>query len=163
MTDPQKKYEFTGETKTYLGRTLHRIRALAAIPSIGVAVGDSGGWIEKDENLSHTGDAWVYGNAQVYGDAGVFGNARVFGDARVYGNARADKRFLTVQRSDGYTFSYLPTPVGPRLLAGCRCFTLDEARAHWQATRGGTRLGDESLAIVDLFEKLGCECDAHQG
>lgn len=25
--------------------------------------GDLGGWIERDVNLSHSGNAWVYGNA----------------------------------------------------------------------------------------------------
>ena len=71
-----KKYEFTGETKEFCGRTLHRIRALISF-SI-VAKGELGGWIEKEENLSHVyGNAWVYGNARVYGNAQVSGNARV--------------------------------------------------------------------------------------
>ena len=49
-----KKFEFTGETKTIslLFRTaiLHRIRAVAEFGL--VKVGDLGGWIEKEENLS---------------------------------------------------------------------------------------------------------------
>ena len=71
-----RKYEFTGETKQWLGVTLHRIRACVEIAALGIAVGDLGGWIEREENLSQVyGDAWVYGNAQ------VSGNARVYGDA----------------------------------------------------------------------------------
>ena len=93
------KYEFTGETKLYLGITLKRIRATAAIEKFNVAVGDLGGWIEDEKNLAQSGDAWVsgnaqvscdaevYGNAQVYGDAWVSGDARVCGNARVFGNA----------------------------------------------------------------------------
>jgi len=46
-----------------------------------------GGYIEKEENISQEGDAWVYGNAKVYGDARVYGNAKVYGDAWVSGNA----------------------------------------------------------------------------
>ena len=65
----QKKYEFTGEVKIEFGVKLHRIRALVAIATIGVAVGDLGGWIEKEKNLNHSGNAWVFGNAQVFGDA----------------------------------------------------------------------------------------------
>ena len=61
-----KKYEFTGEVKLHLGRTLHRIRACVSFGI--VEKGDEGGWIEKEENLSHDGNAWVYGNAHVYGD-----------------------------------------------------------------------------------------------
>ena len=58
-----KKYEFTGEVKLWLGRTLHQIRATVSFGS--VRAGDVGGWIEKEENLSQNGDAWVYGNAKV--------------------------------------------------------------------------------------------------
>ena len=85
-----KKFELTDETKTlYNGTVLHRIKALVRIESNAgnVEVGDIGGWIEKEENLSHYGDAWVFGNAEVYGNAWVSGNAEVFGNARVYGNA----------------------------------------------------------------------------
>lgn len=60
-----KKYEFTGETKEFLGHTLHRIRAVIDFGD--VKAGDLGGWIEKEENLSHEGNAWVCGNAEVWG------------------------------------------------------------------------------------------------
>ena len=90
-----KKYEFTGETKEirllFRTATLHRIRATVAFGI--VEVGDLGGWIEKEENLSHEGKAWVcgdaevWGNAKVCGDAKVWGNAKVCGDAKVWGNA----------------------------------------------------------------------------
>ena len=84
-----EKYKFTGETKTiYLPFgtvTLHRIKAVVEFRL--VKVGDLGGWIEKEENLSHEENAWVYGNAKVYGDAWVCGNAKVYGDAKVCGNA----------------------------------------------------------------------------
>ena len=81
-----KKYEFTGEVKVVFGITLHRIRASV---SFGVVVkGELGGWIEKEENLSQNGNAWVYGNALVYGNAEVCGNAKVYGNAKVCGNAK---------------------------------------------------------------------------
>ena len=60
-----KKYEFTGEVKSWFGRTLHQIRALVRIEKYDINPGDLGGWIEKEENLDHDGNAWVYGNAQV--------------------------------------------------------------------------------------------------
>ena len=87
-----KKYELIDETQEWNGRILHRIRALADFGD--VKAGELGGWIEKEENLSHNGDAWVYGDAQVYGnaqvcgDALVYGNAQVCGDAWVYGDAQ---------------------------------------------------------------------------
>ena len=80
-----KKYELTEETVTVYGKTLYRIRAVRDFGS--VKTGEFGGYIEKEENLSHFGDAWVSGDARVYGDARVSGDARVFGNAWVYGDA----------------------------------------------------------------------------
>ena len=84
-----KKYEFTGETKEirllFRTATLHRIRATVAFGI--VEVGDLGGWIEKEENLSHEGKAWVWGNAEVWGNAKVCGDAEVWGNAEVCGDA----------------------------------------------------------------------------
>ena len=87
-----KKYELTEETKVVSGVTLHRIRALT--PFGAVTPGTIGGWIESEKNLSHSGNAWVYGdamvcdNARVFGNAKVYDNARVFGHTKVYGGAQ---------------------------------------------------------------------------
>jgi len=64
-----KKYSFTGETSHYNGTTLHRIKEEISFND--VEVGDLGGWIEKEDNLSHEGYAWVKDNAKVYGKAMV--------------------------------------------------------------------------------------------
>ena len=55
-------YEFVpGDEKPISsGRTVKRIRAVAAIAKLGVAPGDLGGYIENTENLS--GDARVSGD-----------------------------------------------------------------------------------------------------
>jgi len=88
------KYTLTDDTIKVGNRTLYRIKALIDLPLVGVKAGYLGGYIEKVENLSQEGNAWVYraakvfGNARVYGNAIVFGNAKVYGDAEVYGNAR---------------------------------------------------------------------------
>ena len=80
-----KKFEFTGETKTislfFRTATLHRIRAVAEFGL--VKIGDLGGWIEKEENLSHEGKAWVWGDAKVWGNAKVCGDAKVFSASHV--------------------------------------------------------------------------------
>ncbi|MEI8245608.1 MAG: hypothetical protein WCI51_07250, partial [Lentisphaerota bacterium] len=70
-----KKFEFTGEVKTYFGIKLLQIRACIKFGN--VEVGEVGGWIEKESNIDSSGDAWVSGNAQVYCDARVSGNAQV--------------------------------------------------------------------------------------
>ena len=82
-----KKFELTAEFVTNVfGKKLFRIKALVAFGD--VEKGELGGFIEKEDNLSHDGNAWVYGNARVFGNAQVYGNAWVFGNAQVYGNAR---------------------------------------------------------------------------
>lgn len=81
-----KKFELTSEFVTFLGKTLFRIKALVSFGD--VAEGELGGFIERENNLDQSGDAWVYGDAQVSGNARVFGNALVYGDARVYGDAQ---------------------------------------------------------------------------
>ena len=60
------------------------------------------------------------------------------------------------QRSDGYQFFiHVTAKDQPMLLAGCRYFTLSEARAHWDKTRPkGQRLGDESRAMLDHGERM---------
>ena len=82
-----KKFELTAEFVTNVfGKKLFRIKALVAFGN--VEKGELGGFIEKEDNLSHDGDAWVSGNAQVCGNAQVFGSAWVFDNAQVSGNAQ---------------------------------------------------------------------------
>ena len=82
------KFKLTNETKVLFGKTLSfssitlfRIEATASFGN--VEKGEKGGWIEKEDNLSQYGNAWVYGNARVSGDAEVYGNARVYGNAKL--------------------------------------------------------------------------------
>ena len=90
-------------------------------------------------------DAQVSGKARVSGRARVSGNALVSGTACIYG----------IMRSDGHCFTYLPCADGNwRVIAGCRYFTMQEARVHWERTRGGTPLGAETMVILDCLEKL---------
>ena len=88
-----RKYEFVeGDTINIDGAALNRIRAVKDFH--GVNKGDLGGYIEKEENLSHEGDCWVgdrakvYGDSRVYEDALVCGEAKVRGEAQVYGDAK---------------------------------------------------------------------------
>ena len=78
----EKKYEMFKENEI---DKLYRIRALRDFGD--VKKGDLGGFIEKEENLSHEGDCWVYNDAIVYEDAIIYGDAKVSDLAIVYGNA----------------------------------------------------------------------------
>lgn len=98
-------------------------------------------------------NARVFDNAVVRDSAVVHGDATVCGNAVIAGNAEVSVLY-SVNRSDGYTFCiYNDLKLGLRISAGCRNFSVDEARKHWNKTRGGTLLGDESLYIVDYLEK----------
>lgn len=54
-----KKYEFTSKTIQLGEKKLYQIKK--------ISTGELGEWIEKEENLSHAGDAWVSGDARVLG------------------------------------------------------------------------------------------------
>ena len=90
------------DTVESFGIKLFRIRALISFDN--VKAGDVGGYIEKEENLSESGNAWVYGNARVYGNAWVYGDARVSGDARVYGNAEVSGDARVTSKKDYIVF-----------------------------------------------------------
>lgn len=93
MTNVEKyrKYRLTKETRTLEdGTVLRRIRATRDFILTDHSVvhkGNFGGWIEKEDNLSHCERAWVSCEACVYGNARVCENAYVGGGARVYENA----------------------------------------------------------------------------
>ena len=65
-----KKFELTNEFITNMfGTKLFRIRALVEFGD--VEAGELGGYVEKESNLGHDDNAWVYDNAWVIGRARV--------------------------------------------------------------------------------------------
>ena len=82
----EKKYKLTSEKIEHLGKTLYRIEALIDFGN--VKKGDKGGFIERENNLSQNGDAWIYGDAKIYDNAWIYDNARIYGNARISGNAK---------------------------------------------------------------------------
>ena len=59
------------------------------------------------------------------------------------------------QRSDGWRFvGWIKDGVLQIRAGACRNFTISEARQHWARTRGGTPLGDETMAILDHIETV---------
>lgn len=64
----------------------------------------------------------------------------------------AGKVIKTATRSDAYTFELRDCgAAGYMLQAGCRWFTMAEAYKHWEETRKGTDLGNETFDILRLF------------
>ena len=145
-----KKYELTGEVKVKFGVTFKRIRALIDFGN--VKKGELGGFIEKEENLSHENNAWVYGNAKVYGDAKVYGNARVSGNARVYGNAD----YVLIGRiGSRLGFTTFFKNKNNKISVSCGCFlgTLAEFRAAVREKHGtDTKFAKVYQVAADLAE-----------
>ena len=82
-----KKYELILKDSIKLANsTLFRVRAL--IDFADVKAGDLGGYIQREKNLSHDGNAWVADNAKVWGEAEVSGDAKVWGEGEVCGKAK---------------------------------------------------------------------------
>lgn len=145
-----KKFELTSETKIdVFGKKLFRIKALISFGC--VKAGETGGWVEKEENLSQSGNAEVCGDALVYGNAWVCDNTKVCGNAWVCGNAdyTTIHGFGTQFRTTTF-FRCKDKAVG----VSCGCFfgTISEFREQVKKTRSG-KIAEEYLAIADLMEK----------
>ena len=87
----EKKYKLTDDTIISYDHILHRIEAVRDFAY--VMLGDKGGYVESEDNLSHDGNCWVYDDARVmdqasvYGDASVREHAFVAGQSQVCGEA----------------------------------------------------------------------------
>ena len=151
-----KKFELTSETKINIfGKKLFRIKALV---SFGVVkTGETGGWVEKEENVNQSGDAWVFDNAEVFGNARVFGNAEVSDNAWVSGNARVfdNADYATIH---GFGTQFRTTTFfrckDKQVKVSCGCFygTIPEFCEQVKNTRKG-KIAEEYLMIADLMEK----------
>lgn len=127
-----KKFELTNEFITNIfGTKLYRIKALVGFGD--VKSGELGGYIEKEENLSHSDDAWVSGDAQVYGNAD-------YAYAHGFGSINRTTTFFRLK--DG----------GVGVRCGCFYGTLQEFRDKVRKTHVETKKAKEYLMLADLME-----------
>ena len=136
-----KKYELTEETVTVYGKTLYRIRAVRDFGS--VKTGEFGGYIEKEENLSHFGNAWIYGDARVFGNAWVYGNAEVFNTRHFFVQGPIGSR-------DGYVTFYRTKDDTVEVRCGCFSGSLQEFVNQVEETHGGSRYEKEYKLAAEL-------------
>ena len=132
-----KKFELTTNTKMFLGKKLFQIKALISFGD--VEAGELGGYIEKEENLSQAGDAWVTDNAWVTGDAWVAGNASY---TTIKGFGREYRTTTFFRCKDGKV----------RVRCGCFYGDLEEFRVIVKETHGESKKAKEYLMIADLME-----------
>lgn len=79
-----KKYELVPETNVkFYFRPMYRIRALKDFSD--VKKGQYGGYVESEENLSQTGNCWIYDNSIVCKGSRVINNAVVKDSSTVTG------------------------------------------------------------------------------
>lgn len=125
-----KKYELTNECIQHGTRKLYRIKAIKAFGNI--KAGELGGFIEKEDNLSHEGDAWVYSNAVVFGDARVSGYAEIYDDTHLLqiggiGSRDSITTFFRTKEKEIY------------VTCGCFRGSINEFEKAVEATHAGTK------------------------
>ena len=143
-----KKFELTTDFKMFNEKKLFRIKALIDFGD--VKAGELGGYVEKKNNLSQDGNAWIWG------DANVCGNAKVYGDAKVWGNANvcenADRLWITGLGTQGRTTTaFRCTDSIVRIKCGCFYGTLEEFKKQVTKTRTG-KVQAEYLKFAELIE-----------
>ena len=159
-----KKFELTTDRINKNGTALYRIKAL--IDFWDVRAGDLGGYVEKEENLSQYGSAWVSDNAFVLGNARVSdnawvsgdtlvcGNAQVYGNAHIYGNARvydnADYIYLKGFGSHSHSMTMFRGE-NENIYVSCGYFsgTLQEFESKVKETHGNNKFAREYLALIE--------------
>ena len=162
-----KKYELTDDSITFMGRKLFRIRAIRSFSN--VAAGDLGGYIEKEENLSHDDDAWIYNDARIFDDARILDYARICGKACVCGDARvcdnawifddarisgdADYLYLKGLGSENRNTTFFKCEDG-HIHVSCGCFSgnLAEFETKVKKTHGDSKYAKEYLACIEVVK-----------
>ena len=133
-----KKFELTNEFVTNMfGTKLFRIRALVEFGD--VEAGELGGYVEKESNLGHDDNAWVYANAWVYGNALVCSDED-YAYAHGFGSVNRTTTFFRLK--DG----------GVGVRCGCFYGTLAQFRDKIRETHGETKKAQEYLMLADLME-----------
>ena len=141
------KYKLTDETiTTESGVLLHRIECVCSF--LNVKAGDKGGWIEKEENLSQYGYAWVSDNAMVCDNAWVYGDAWVCDNAVICNSN--DYVVFKNNWSSGRHFTW--TRSNDKWKVGCFYGTGKELIE--KAYKDSKLSGDCYKAYVELVEKL---------
>ena len=146
----EKKFELTDNfVINALGIKLFQIKCTKAFKNANE--GDLGGYVEKEEILSQSGDAWVYGNAQVYGDARVSGDAWVSGDARVE-NDHMHCGFDCFGSCNRHTHAYMTNENKVEIRCGCFRGSIEEFERKVKETHAGTIYEKQYKAIINLIK-----------
>ncbi len=98
----KQKFRTTPEDK-WKEVTLHKIQALISFSD--VKKGDFGGWIEKEDNLSHEGDCWIYDDAFCFDNGLVKDNAVARNHSWIYGDAVVQNAAQILDRAEIFGYA----------------------------------------------------------
>ena len=118
-------------------RKLYRIESLEDFAN--VQKGDKGGYLEKEENLATTGDAWVFGNAR------VTGNARVSGDADLIA-------IYPIGSESGILTAFKNKEGKISVTRGCFAGTLEEFAVAVEKTHGDNNHAKSYRIAIELIK-----------
>ena len=133
-----KKFELVAElSKEFFGCKLFRIRALISFSN--VSKGDLGGWVEKEECVDQSGDAWGYGNARVSGDARVSDDAHHITVSPI----GSEGGFLTAFRQKDNSIV---------VSRGCFSGSIEEFEKAINATHGDSKYAEQYKIVISLIK-----------
>lgn len=143
-----KKYRLLeDEYIHHKGRQLYRIESLIDFKRYDVFKGDLGGYIEKEQNLSHYGESWVFHDAKVYDNAVVAQNACITESAEIYGRATVS----------GNANVYCDAQVYGNAFVGGNAFLTDACKIYGNATVTGLAyITDDTEIYEDMEVCSGC-------
>ncbi|MGN6746819.1 hypothetical protein, partial [Neisseria sp. P0024.S002] len=128
------KYCILEERKGFLNKEVNRIMAMRSFLVRGhilVVMGDIGGYVEKEENLSHEGMCWVFNHAMVYDKAVIKDNAVVSLNAQVCGQAIVSGNSMVTDNAKVYDFAEIK----------------DDALIHYRAEVYGYSVIEDTAAV----------------
>lgn len=139
-----KKYELTDEILEVACIKLYRIRALVDIPKHDVKIGDLGGFVESEENLSHLDNARVTDNAWVSKNVRVTGNARV----------KTPEDYIVIYPigSECGVFTAYRTENGIGCNRGCFSGTIEEFEEAVKETHDENKFAKEYKKVIELVK-----------
>jgi len=179
------KYELTDEFKIVHKKKLYRIRALKSFQGWNnVKIGDLGGFVESEKNLSQDGGCWICEDAMVLGNAIVFDEAclygrvliehysQIFGDAKVYGDAYVGSHAKVYGFSEVYGNSFIydnakvydKAQVFGNSFIGCEAEICGSARIYGDAEIVGKAIiGEFSIISTGHISKYSSIVDKLKG
>jgi len=149
-----KKYKLLKKDTIKVGNTiLYRIQSLKDFK--GVRKGELGGYVEREDNLSHDGLCWVYDNARIYNNAWVYGNAQVYGNAEVYDNAEVYGNARVY--GDAWVYNNTEVYGNARVYGNTEVYGNARLKGNYKYKQGWFIGGDDTGKITDITDKTGTD------